>query len=97
MKFDDLMPGFVAADHFHTTARAIQPIGEQPNQCFVGRRLDGRRGDPDSQFVAIPIVRQDFVGGRARLKFYREQDTVRLGAQETRKWCRWNRITGCSG
>jgi hypothetical protein len=56
------MSGLMTSDQFNTTARATKSLGQQSNQCFVGRRIHGRRSDPDSQFVGIFLVRQDFTG-----------------------------------
>jgi len=96
MNFDDFMPRFVTPDQFDTTARTIKSLGQQSSQCLVGGRLHGRRGDPDSQFVAVALVRQDFIGRRTRLEFHGKQNAVRLGAKETRKFCPMNRIVGFS-
>ncbi len=82
MKFDDLVPRFVAAHQFDGTARAIQLFGQQPDQRFVRGGVHRRRGDSDSQFVADPVVGNDFIGGRARLEFHGEQDAVGLRTKE---------------
>ena len=62
----------------------MEPVGQQSNQRFIGRRIHGRRGDPNAQFVSVAVIRHNFIGGRARLKFHGKQDTVRLRAQESR-------------
>ena len=82
MKFDDLVPRFVAAHQFDGTTRTIQPFGQQPNQRFVRGGIHGRRRDPDSQFVADPVRWNNFIGGRARLEFHGKQDAVRLRAKK---------------
>ena len=94
MKFYNLVPRFVAAHQFDTMARTVQPAGQEPNQCFVGRRLHRRRGDSDSQLAARPVIRHNFIGGRARLDFYGKQDAVHLRMEETGKLCRMNWING---
>ncbi len=87
MKFDDFVARFVAAHQFDTTTRTIEPTGQQMNQRFVGRGIHRRRGDPDSQFVTVSVMRHNFIRRRARLKFHRQQSAVRLRAQESGNRC----------
>jgi hypothetical protein len=70
----------VAAHQFNAAARAIQSLGQQPNQRFIRGGVHGRRSDFDSQFIAKWFTY--FIGGGARLQFYRQQGPVRLGAKE---------------
>lgn len=85
MKFYHLVPRFVTSNQFNTTSSTIQTSGQQPDQCFIRSRIHRWRGDSDSQFVAGPIMRNDFVGRRARLEFYGNQDSICLCTEEIGK------------
>src|SRR5438552_547029 len=82
IQFDLLMARGMAADQLYPAARAIELFSEQPKQGLVGGCIHGRRSDLDAQFVAERLA--DFIGGRARLQFNREQNAVRLDAKEGR-------------
>jgi len=70
VKFDNLVPRFVAAHQLDPAPRTIQPPGQQSNQRFVRCRIHGRRANPDSQLTTVSVRRENFIGGRARLQFY---------------------------
>jgi len=72
----------MAAYEFHVVARTIQRIGEKAHQGFVCRGIDRGRGHFDAQFVAERFA--DLIGGRARLEFDCNQNSVGLRAEETR-------------
>jgi len=82
VEFDHLVPRLVTTHQFDTTTGAIQPVSKQLNQCFVRRGVHGWRGDSDSQFGTDPVMRDDLVGGSARLQFHREQRSINLRAEK---------------
>jgi len=76
------MAGGVAADEVHAVAGAVQLLGEELEQGFVGGGINGWGGDFDAEFSAERFA--DFVDGSARLEFNREQKPIGLGAKKGR-------------
>lgn len=80
MESDHLVPGGVAAQEFNRVAGAIEGFGKQAEERFVGRGVDRRGCDLDAKFDAKRA--DDCIGGSAGLKLDREQEAIRLDAQE---------------
>jgi hypothetical protein len=78
VEFDHLVAGGVAAHQFHPTARAIQSFGQKPQQGFICRRVNGRRGDLDAKLMAARFA--NLVARRARMQFDRQQNAIGYGA-----------------
>jgi len=74
MELHNFVARRVSAQKFDAIARAIQFVGQQPEQGFVRGGVHRRRGDFDAEFVAQRLA--DFVGRGARLQFHREQKTI---------------------
>ena len=77
MEFDHLAPRLVTTHQFDTATGAIQPVNEQLKQGFVRRGVHGWSSDSDSQFGTDPGMRDDLVGGSARLQFHGKQRSIR--------------------
>jgi hypothetical protein len=74
VKFQNLVPGFVAANDFNPAAGAIQLFPEQFDQRLIRRRVHRQRGDFDFQFIAGRGA--DFIFGGARLEFHQKQSAA---------------------
>lgn len=71
----------MTADEFHPAPRAIEDLGKEPEQGFVGGGIDGGSGDLDAQFVSQRFA--DFIDGGAGLQFDCKQNSILLDAQKT--------------
>jgi hypothetical protein len=72
------MPGRVTAYQFYITARAVQFVRQQAQQCLICRRVHRRRSDFNPQFISERLTY--FVGRCARLKFDRQGHAVGLNS-----------------
>jgi len=64
-------------------AGTVQCLGQEPNQGFVSRRVDGRGHHFDLQFISQRLA--DLIHRRSRLQLDRKQYAIRLRSQESRQ------------